>query len=143
MGIYRRNGAASTLREIFATGPGGPLNNRHKLCCMICCVIVSMRARDVSEMKRHYQRFNHLRQEQRFTELYLPEAVRGRDATDSRGERLSAERAIYKEKEVSQMEHMRPFYYDVLERKPIMFTDVKVRIRNQLEMLTTFSKSGD
>ena len=41
----------------------------------------------------------------------------GRDARILNGDRLSAERKIYMDWEVSELGHKRPFYYDVLEGK--------------------------
>ena len=50
--------------KLLATGPTKPLENRRKLCCMICKVNVSMLFRGVYEIKRHYQSAGHLRQDQ-------------------------------------------------------------------------------
>ena len=50
--------------KVFATGHEDPLNYRQKFYCMDCHV--SMRARGVYEIQRHYQSPNYLRQEQPF-----------------------------------------------------------------------------
>ena len=42
--------------KIFATGPENPLKNRHCFYCMICRRNVSMKFRDLYELKRHFQR---------------------------------------------------------------------------------------
>ena len=48
--------------EGFPAGPEDPFHIRHTFFCMICRVNVSMRARGIYEIKRHYQSPNHLRQ---------------------------------------------------------------------------------
>ena len=40
------------------------------------------------------------------------------------------------------MDYRRPFYYDVLEGNPFMFTSVEYRIRIQLQLMTTFLRGG-
>ena len=88
--------------KLFAMGLEDPLHSRHKFFCMICCVHVSMRARGVYEIKRHYQSANHLRQDQRYREQYFPEAVRGKDARILYADRLAAEPKAYMDWEVPE-----------------------------------------
>ena len=64
--------------EVFATGPVDPLNNRHKLFCLICRINFSMRVRKINQIKRHYPTSNQLRQHQRYAEKYCLDAVRGK-----------------------------------------------------------------
>ena len=56
--------------------------------------------------------------------------------------RLAAERKIQMDWEVPGLSHKLPFSHDVLEGKSFVLTGAEVRIRIQLQLLTTFSKSG-
>ena len=70
-----------------------------------------------------------MRQDQQFRDNYLTETVRGSDAKVLHKERLVGKREIHMRWEVPEMDHERPFYYDILEFKPFMFTRVKDWIR--------------
>ena len=101
-----------------------------------------MRARGLYEIKRHYQSANHLRKDQRYRAKKNPEAVRRVDAQILYGDRLVAERMIYMDWEVPGLGHQQPFYNDVLEAKPFLFTSVLDRLRIQIQLLTTFVRGG-
>ena len=70
--------ALAPFAKIFATGPEEPLENRHCFFCMLCKKNISMKSRELYELKRHYQRDGHLRIDQRFREKYCPGKVRGK-----------------------------------------------------------------
>ena len=101
-----------------------------------------MRAGGVFENKKHYQCPNDQSKDQRYREKYFPEALRARDARILYGERLVAERKNDMDWEVPELVHERPFYYDVLECKPFLFTSVEAHVRIQIHFLTTFLR-GD
>ena len=94
------------------------------------------------ELKRHFQRDCHFRADERFREKHCPGKVRGRDRRVLYGSRLEAEREVYMELDVPDLDFKRPFYYDVLEGKPFTFTSEESRVRNQINLLMTFVKNG-
>ena len=100
-----------------------------------------MRTRGLYELKRHYQRDCHFRADQRFREKHCPGNVRGRDGRVLYGSKLEAEREVYMELDVPDLDFKRPFYYDVLEGKPFAFTSEESRVRIQINLLVTFLKS--
>ena len=67
---------------------------------------------------------------------------RERDARILHGKRLEPGRENNTDWEVPEMDHKRPFHFDVLEDKPFMLTSVEYRIRKQLQVLTTFLIGG-
>ena len=107
--------------KVFATGPEDPLENKYCFYCMLCRRNISMRMRGLYELKRPFQRDCHFRADQRFREKYCPGKVRGRDGRVLYGSRLEAERGIYMELDVPDLDIKRPFYYDVLEGRPFTF----------------------
>ena len=128
--------------EVFATGPENPLKNRHCFYCMLCRRNVFMRSRGLYELKRHFQREHHLRADQRFRARYYPSKVRGSDGRTLYGSKLEAERALFMHLDVPELDHKRPFYYDVVEGKPFTFTSVKSRTLIQIELLLIFLRGG-
>ena len=94
------------------------------------------------ELKRQFQRDCHFRADQRFREKHCPGKVRGRDGRVLYGSRLEAEREVYMELDVPDLDFKRPFYYNVLEGKPFTFTTEESRVRIQINLLMTFLKSG-
>ena len=128
--------------KVFATGPEDPLENKYCFYCMLCKRNISMRTRGLYELKRHYQRDCHFRADQRFREKHCPGKVRGRDGRVLYGSKLEAEREVYMELDVPDLDFKRPFYYDVLEGKPFTFTTEETRVRIQINLLLTFLKSG-
>ena len=101
-----------------------------------------MRTRGLYELKRHFQRDCHFRADQRFRGKHCPGKVRGRDGRVLYGSRLEAEREVYMELDVPDLDFKRPFYYNVLEGKPFTFTTEESRVRIQINLLMTFLKSG-
>ena len=99
--------------KFFATGPENPLKNRHCFYCMLCSRNVSMRSRGLSELKRHFQREHHLRADQRFRARYHPAKVRGSDGRTLYGSKLEAEKELFMQLDVPELDHKRPSYYDV------------------------------
>ena len=124
--------------RVFATGPDDPLKNRYSFYCMLSKRNISMRTRGLYELKRHC----HFRADQRLREKICPGKVRGRDGRVFYGSKLEAEREVYMELDLPELSHKRPFYYDVLEGKPFMFTTEEDRICIQINLLTIFLKSG-
>ena len=58
------------------------------------------------------------------------------------GERLAAEWQVHMNCELHGMDQKKPFYYDVVEGKPFVFTNGEDRVRIQLQFVTTFLKGG-
>ena len=130
------------LAKVFATGLDDPLNKRHKFYCRICRVSVSMSARGVCEVKRHYRCPNHLHPDQQFRNKCFAQAVKRKDARFLRGNQIVAERKIYIDWQVLEMDQKCPFHHDVLEGRPFMFTRVVDWVRIQLHVLTTLLRGG-
>ena len=128
--------------KVFATGPENPLKNRHCFYCMLCRRNVSMRSRGLYELKRHFQPEHHLRADQRFRARYYPSKVRGWDGRTLYGSKLEAEREVFMHLDVPELDHKRPFYYDVVEGKPFTFTSVNSRTLTQIELLLIFLRGG-
>ena len=124
--------------KIFATGPENPLKNRHCFYCMLCRRNVSMRSRGLYELKRHFQREHHLRADQSFRAPYHPSKVRGSDGRTLYGSKLEAEKELFMHLDVPELDHKRPFYYDVVEGKPFTFTSASSRTLIQIELLLIF-----
>ena len=115
------------------TGPGNLLKNRHCFYCMICRRNVSMKSEGLYEPKRHFQREHHLRADQRFRARYHPSKVSGSDGRTLYGSKLEAEKEFFMHLEVPELDHKRPFFYDVLEGKPFTFTSASSRTLIQFE----------
>ena len=128
--------------KIFATGPENPLKNRHCFYCMICRRNVSMKSRGLHELKRNFQREHHLRADQRFRARYHPSKVRGSDGRTLYGSKLEAEKELFMHLDVPELDHKRPFYYDVVEGKPFTFTSANSRTLIQIELLLIFLQGG-
>ena len=128
--------------KIFATGPENPLKNRHCFYCMICRRNVSMKSRGLYELMRHFQREHHLRADQRFRARYHPSKVRGSDGRTLYGSKLEAEKELFMHLDVPELNHKRPFYYDVVEGKPFTFTTASSRILIQIELLLILLRGG-
>ena len=128
--------------KVFATGPEVPLENKYCFYCMLCTRNISMRTRGLYELKRHFQRDCHFRADQRFKEKNCPGNVRGRDGRVLHASKLEAERELYMDLDVPDLDFKRPFYYDVLEGKAFTFTTEESRVRIQINLLMTFLKSG-
>jgi len=128
--------------KIFATGPENPLKNRHCFYCMICRRNVSMKSRGLYELKRHFQREHHLRADQRFRARYHPSKVRGSDGRTLYGSKLEAEKELFMHLDVPELDHKRPFYYDVIDGKPFTFTSASSRTLIQIELLLIFLRGG-
>ena len=120
--------------KIFAIGPENPLKNRHCFYCMICRRNVSMKSRGLFELKRHFQREHNLRADQRFRARYHPSKLRGSDGRTLYGSKLEAEKELFMHLEVPELDHKRPFYYDVVEGKPFTFTTASSRTLIQIEL---------
>ena len=135
--------------KIFATGPENPLKNRHSFYCMLCRRNVSMRSRGLYELKRHFQREHHLREDQRFrASINLtiqpchPSKVRSSDGRTLYGSKLEAEKEPFMHLDVPELDHKRPFYYDVVEGKPFTFTSASSWTLIQIELLLIFLRRG-
>ena len=109
---------------------------------MLCRRNISIRTRGLYELKRHFQRDCHFRADQRFRTKYCPGKVRGRDGRVLHGSKLEAERELYMDLDVPDLDFKRPFYYDVLEGKPFTFTTDESCVRIQINLLMTFLKIG-
>ena len=96
--------------KIFATGPENPLKNRHCFYCMLCRRNVSMKSRGLYELKRHFQQELHLRADQRFRARYHPSKVRGSDGRTVYASKLEAEKKLFMDLDVPELDHKRLFY---------------------------------
>ena len=128
--------------KIFATGPENPLKNRHCFYCMVSRRNVSIFSRDLYELKRHFQREHHSRADQRFHARYHPSKVRGSDGRTLYGSKLEAEKELFMHLDVPELDHKRPFYYDVVEETPFTFTTASSRTLIQIELLLIFLTGG-
>ena len=128
--------------KVFATGPEDPSENKYCFYCMLCRRNVSMRTRGLYDLKRCFQRDCHFRADQRFREKHCPGKAHGRDGRMLYGSKLKAEREVYMELDVPDLDFKRPFHYDVLEGKPFTFTTEETRVRLEINLLMTFLKSG-
>ena len=115
--------------KMFATGPEDPLESKYCFYCMLCRRDFSMRTRRLYELKRHFQQYCQFRTDQRFREKYCPGKLRGRDGRMLYGSKLEAEREVYMELDIPDLDFKRPFYYDVLEEKPSTFTTEESCVR--------------
>ena len=132
----------ASFAKIFATGPEIPLKNRRCFYCMICRRNVSMKSRGLYELKRHFQREHHLRADPRFRARYHPSKVRGSDGRTLDESELEAEKELFMLLDVPELDHKRPFDYDVVEGKPFIFTSASSRTLIQIELLLIFLKGG-
>ena len=132
----------ASFAKIFVTGPENPLKNRHCFYCIICRRNVSMKSRGSYELKRHFQREQHLRADQRFRARYHPSKVRGSDERTLYGSKLEVENELFMHLDVPELDHKRPFYYDVVEGKPFTFTTASSRTLIQAELLLVFLRGG-
>ena len=123
----------------FATGP---LENKYYFYCMLCRRNISMRTTGLYDLERHFQRDCYFRADQRFRERHCPGNVRGCDGRVMYGSKLEAEREVYMELDVPDLDFKRPFYYDKLEGKPFTLTTEESRVRIQINLLMTFLKTG-
>ena len=128
--------------KIFATGPENPLKNRDCFYCMICRRNVSMKSRGLYELKRHFQREQHLRTDQRFRARYHPSKVRGSDGRTLYGSKLESKKELFMHLDVPELDHKRPFYYDVVEGKPFTFTTASSQTLIYIELLLIFLRGG-
>ena len=128
--------------KIFATGPENPLKNWHCFYCIICRRNVSMKSRGLLELKRHFQREHHLRADLMFRARYHPLKIRGSDGRTLYGSNLEAEKELFMHLDVPELNHKRPFYYDVVEGKPFIFTSTSSRPLIQIELLLIFLRGG-
>ena len=101
-----------------------------------------MKSRCLYELKRHFQREHHFRADQRFRVRYQPSKVRGSDGRTLYGSKLEAKKELFMRLEVPELDHKRPFYYDVIEGKPITFTSASSRTLIQIELLLIFFGGG-
>ena len=142
--LYRwsREGRPNPISPSGSDGGGYPLRNRHCFYCMICRRNVSMKSRGLYELKRHFQREHHLRSDQRFCAGYHPSKVRGSDGRTLYGSKLEAEKELFMHLDVPELDHKRPFNYDVIDGKPFTFTSASSRTLIQVELLLIFLRGG-
>ena len=87
------------------------------------------------ELKRYFQRKHHLRADQRFRARYHPSKVRESDGRTLYGSKMETEKELLMNLEVPELDHKRPFCYDVLEGKPFRFTSANSRTLMKTELL--------
>ena len=101
-----------------------------------------MKSRGLYELKRHFQRQHQLRADQMFRARYHPSKIRGSDGRTLYGSKLEAEKELFMHLDVPEMDHKRPFYYDVVDGKPFIFTSASSRTLMQIELLLIFLRGG-
>ena len=99
---------------------------------------LSMKSGGLYELKRHFEREHHLRAHQRFRARYDPSKVRGSDGRTLYGSKLEAKKELFMHLEVLELDHKRPFFYDVLEGKPFTSISAKSQTLIQNELLLIF-----
>ena len=70
------------------------------------------------------------------------EAVRGKDGSVLYSKRLAAEREVYMDFAIPEVDLKRPFCYDSVEGEPFIFTCVVDRVQIQLKLLTMVLQRG-
>ena len=103
---------------------------------------VSIKTRGLYELKRHFQPEHLLRAYQRFRAHYHPSKVRGSDGHTLHGSNLEVEKELFMHLDVPELNHKRPFYYDVIDGKPFTFTTASSRTLIQIEFLLIFLRGG-
>ena len=106
--------------KVFATRPDDPLSNRYCLYCMPCNRNIPMRLHGLYELKCHFEQDCLFRADQRLRAKICPGETRCRDGRLLYGSKMATERELYMELKFPDLSHKRPFYYDVLEGKPIL-----------------------
>ena len=101
-----------------------------------------MKSRGLYELKQHFQREHHLRADQRFRARYHPSKVRCSDGRTLYGSFLEAEKELFMHFDGTELDHKRPFYYDVVEGKPFTFTSASSRTVIQIELLLILLRRG-
>ena len=101
-----------------------------------------MKSRGLYELKRHFQREHHLRADQRFRARYHALKARGSDEGTLYGSKLEAEKEFFMHLVVPELDHKRPFYYDLVEGKPFTFTTASSRTLIQIELFLIFLRGG-
>ena len=101
-----------------------------------------MKSRGLYELKRHFQREHHLRADQRFRARYHPLKIRGSDERTLYGSKLEAEKELFMHLDVPELDHKRPFYYDVVDGNSFIFTSTSSRTLIQIELLLIFRGGG-
>ena len=101
-----------------------------------------MKSRGLYELKRNFQREHHLMADQKFRARYHPSKIRGSDGRPLYGSKLEAEKELFMHLDVPELDHKRPFYYDVVEGKPFIFTSTSSRVLIQIELLLIFLRGG-
>ena len=109
---------------------------------MICKQKVKMMSRILSELRRHFERKHHLTADQQYREKYFPCANLGNNARVLYGEKLEEARDKYKQLDVPEPDHKRPYCHDVVEGKPFAFTKEHEKTGLQIHLLITFLRSG-
>ena len=83
-----------------------------------------------------------MRADQRFRARYHPSKVRGSDGRTLYGSKLEAETELFMHSDMPELDHKRPFYYDVVEGKPFTFTTTTSRTLIQIELLLIFLREA-
>ena len=126
----------------FATGPKNPLKSRYCFYCMICRRNVSIKSRGLYELKQHFQLEHHLRADQRFRARYHPSKVRGSGGRTLYESKFESEKELFMQLDVPELDHKRPFYYDIVEGKLFTFARASSRTLIQIELLLIFLRGG-
>ena len=96
----------------------------------------------ISEIKRHFQREQHLLLDHKNPARVFTVDVRGRDARVLYRRKREKEKSVFIDYEVPEIGSENPFTYDVADGEPFTFTTENSRVVIQLQLLMTFEKSS-
>ena len=140
--------------RVFVSGPFDPRWNKHKIYCQICKCNVSIQAKGLKEILRHYATKRHLRKDQRWRYEHLTiedlltkrlrYQVRGRDGKVLSNYQLQLELPHFIESELVDIGTKLPFYDDAMAGRDYMTSSPQNRARIQISVLGHFLPlSGD
>ena len=101
-----------------------------------------MRSKGLQDSKRHFQREEHLRADQRIRVRYHPSEVLGSDGPNLYGTKLEAEKELFMQLNIPDLDQQRPFNYDVIKRKLNTFKFENLRMLRHVELLLIFLEKG-
>ena len=129
--------------KLFTTGPYGPLKIKYCFFCMLSRRNISIKTRgdcmSWSLTNREIADSGQIRDLERNIALGRSLVGMGRVLY---GSKLEADRQLNMELDVPNLDYKRPFYCDVLEKKPFTFTTEESRVRIQINLPMTILKSA-
>ena len=127
---------------LFAVCPIYPFKNKHCFDTMLCQKKVKMATQGKSDLRRNFEQDHHLRPDHRYGEKVSIAQSFVKIPRVLYDEKLEESRKKYLKFDVPELDHQRPYYYDVVEGKPIAFTSESVKTRIQIHLFITSLRSG-